>query len=80
MDKKDCCYCGSCHLHQQCPAYGKMCSSYSKPYHFKALCMSNNGRKGKMNDIEQENNDNQTDMVNINSTRFNGKQSIIVGN
>ena len=47
---------------------------------FKAVCRSNISRRGTVHDKEQEvTNDNQTDMVSINSIHFNSKQLAIVG-
>ena len=45
-----------------------------KTSHFKAVFRSNNGTRGTVQDIEQKaTNDNQKDMVNINSFSFNSK-------
>ena len=72
-------YCGSCLPPRKCLAYGKKCEEYGKINHFKEVSTSKRGRAS--HNTEQEPNLNQEEVkihtVNINSTSFNSKWSII---
>ena len=37
---RGCHYCGKTHSKGQCPAYGKICSSWNKKSHFASVCLS----------------------------------------
>ena len=65
--------------HVQYPAYGKMYRSYGKQTCLRWCAGGTICRKGIVHDIEKETaNDNQIDMLNINSISFNGKCLVMV--
>ena len=74
-----CRYCGGCHAPRQCPAYGKMCAACGKTGHFRKVC------KSKRNcavheveiDMEPDVQEEDTEIVSINSLYINRKWSLL---
>ena len=79
LTRKNCVYCAFGHLHQQRPAYGKMCGRCRKTNQLRAVCRSSNGKRGTSHKVAQEaTKENHIDLVNVNSFSFNNRQSVLV--
>ena len=72
-------YCSGIHVPQQCPAYGKMCARCRKMGHYKKVCRSRKECEVHEIDVEvaQEFQDEQIEIVSIDSVCSNRNQSVI---
>ena len=79
VNRKPCRYCNGIHASQQCPTFGKMCSRCGKTGHYKKLCRSRKECTVHKIDIKavQESQDEQIEIVSIDSVCLNRNQSVI---
>ena len=70
-----CRYCRQSHAPRQCPVYGKMCAAFGKTWHFRKVCRSKRNcavHEVEM-DMETESQEEDTEIVSINSVYINKK-------
>ena len=79
MNRKPCRYCGAIHASQQCPAFGKTYARCRKTGHYKKVCRSRKQHEVHEIDVEvaHESQDEQTEIVSIDSVCLNGNHSVI---
>ena len=78
--RQPCRYCGQSHAPRQCPVYGKMCAACGKTGHFRKVCRSkrNHSVHEMEIDMETESQEEDTEIVSINSVYINKKQSSVM--
>ena len=75
-----CRYCGQSHAPRQCPVYRKMCAAFGKTGHFRNVCRSKRSHAVHEVeiDMEAESQEEDTEIVSINSVYVNKKQLSIM--
>ena len=71
---RGCRYCGKTHGKGQCPAYGKICSSYNKRNHFASVCLSSKQIKSVCVENSSDSTDYEDNQFFIGSVEVDTKQ------